>query len=119
MFTRLHHMQLAMPRGQEEQARQFFVGVLGMTEIEKPPVLAARGGAWFRAGGVELHLGVEDEFRPARKGHPGILVDDLDGLVERLTAAGQAATWDDEFPGHRRIYAHDPFGNRLEFLQPT
>jgi catechol 2,3-dioxygenase-like lactoylglutathione lyase family enzyme len=119
MFTRLHHMQLAMPRGQEEQARQFFVGVLGMTEIEKPPVLAARGGAWFRAGGVELHLGVEDEFRPARKGHPGILVDDLDGLVERLTAAGQAATWDGEFPGHRRIYAHDPFGNRLEFLQPT
>lgn len=77
MFTRLHHVQLSMPTGQEDKARQFFVGVLGMTEIDKPPVLAARGGAWFRAGDVELHLGVEDDFRPARKGHPGVLVSDL------------------------------------------
>jgi catechol 2,3-dioxygenase-like lactoylglutathione lyase family enzyme len=70
MFEGLHHMQLAMPRGKEDLAREFFVGVLGMTEIEKPPVLAARGGAWFRAGRLELHLGVEDDFRPARKGTP-------------------------------------------------
>lgn len=66
-----------------------------------------------------LHLGVQDDVRPARKGHPGILVDDLDGLVERLSAAGQDATWDGDFPGHRRICTHDPFGNRLEFLQPV
>ncbi len=65
-------MQLAMPRGREDDARHFFADVLGMTEIPKPSVLAARGGAWFRGGGVELHLGVEDDFRPARKGHPGI-----------------------------------------------
>lgn len=117
--TGLHHVQLAMPRGAEAAARKFFVGVLGMTEIDKPPVLAARGGAWFRAGGLELHLGVEEDFRPARKGHPGILVTDLDDVVLRLRDAGQDVTWDGDFPGFRRVYAHDPFGNRLEFLEPA
>jgi catechol 2,3-dioxygenase-like lactoylglutathione lyase family enzyme len=112
-------MQLAMPSGEESVARGFFVDVLGMTEIAKPPVLAARGGAWFRAGDVELHLGVEDDFRPARKGHPGMVVTDLDEVVSRLAAAGQAVSWDSDFPGFRRVYAHDPFGNRLEFLQPV
>jgi catechol 2,3-dioxygenase-like lactoylglutathione lyase family enzyme len=107
-----------MPKGEEAAARAFFVDVLGMDEVAKPPVLAARGGAWFRAGGIELHLGVEDDFRPARKGHPGLLVDDLDDIAARLTAAGQDASWDADFPGFRRIYAHDPFGNRLEFLEP-
>jgi catechol 2,3-dioxygenase-like lactoylglutathione lyase family enzyme len=118
LFDGLHHMQLAMPRGEEAAARSFFVGVLGMAEIDKPPVLAARGGAWFRAGGLELHLGVEDDFQPARKAHPGILVTDLDELAQRLRDAGQDVTWDADFPGFRRIYAHDPFGNRLEFLEP-
>lgn len=116
-FDRLHHMQLAMPRDEEQAARDFFVGVLGMIEVDKPPVLAARGGAWFRAGSVELHLGVEDDFRAARKGHPGILVTDLDDVVHRLVEAGQDVRWDVDFPGFRRVYAHDPFGNRLEFLQ--
>ena len=119
MFDGLHHMQLAMPSGEEEAARAFFVGVLGMVEIAKPPVLAARGGAWFRSGGLELHLGIEDDFRPARKGHPGILVSDLDDVAGRLRAAGQDVTWDGDFPGFRRVYASDPFGNRLEFLQPA
>jgi len=118
-FDRLHHMQLAMPRAEEQAARDFFVNVLGMVEVDKPPVLAARGGAWFRAGGVELHLGVEDNFRPARKGHPGIVVTDLDDVVHRLIEAGQDVNWDADFPGFRRVYAHDPFGNRLEFLQPA
>jgi len=118
-FDRLHHMQLAMPRAEEQAARDFFVGVLGMTEVDKPPILAARGGAWFRAGDVELHLGVEDNFRPARKGHPGIVVTDLDDVVHRLIDAGQDVSWDADFPGFRRVYAHDPFGNRLEFLQPA
>jgi catechol 2,3-dioxygenase-like lactoylglutathione lyase family enzyme len=118
MYERVHHVQLAMPSGEEGTARAFFVDVLGMTEIGKPPVLAARGGAWFRAGGVELHLGVEEAFQPARKAHPGIVVTDLDGLVERLGHAGQPVQWDADFPGFRRIYAFDPSGNRLEFLQP-
>jgi catechol 2,3-dioxygenase-like lactoylglutathione lyase family enzyme len=118
VFDGLHHTQLAMPRGEEAAARSFFVGVLGMAEIDKPPVLAARGGAWFRAGGLELHLGVEDDFQPARKAHPGILVSDLDELARRLRNADQDVTWDADFPGFRRIYAHDPFGNRLEFLEP-
>jgi catechol 2,3-dioxygenase-like lactoylglutathione lyase family enzyme len=98
--------------------RAFYGGVLGMAEVEKPPVLAARGGCWFRGGGLELHLGVEKDFRPARKAHPGILVRDLDGVDKRLTDAGVEVEWDDNFPGHRRFYAHDPLGNRLEFLEP-
>lgn len=117
MFDRLHHVQLAKPAGAEDRARTFYVGALGLREIEKPPVLAVRGGAWFRAGGVELHLGVEDDFAAARKAHPGILVTDLDALVTRLEAAGVDTRPDDGFPGHRRVYADDPFGNRLEFLQ--
>ncbi|MCG5218588.1 VOC family protein [Streptosporangium soli] len=117
MYVGLHHMQLAMPPGEEAAARGFFAGVLGMREIDKPAALATRGGAWFRAGGLELHLGVQDDFRPATKGHPGILVDDLDAVVSRLAAAGQQVRWDTGFPGFRRVYAHDPFGNRLEFLQ--
>src|SRR5690242_12363681 len=107
-----------MPAGEEERARAFYAGVLGMTEAQKPPALAARGGAWFRTGGVELHLGVDPDFRPATKAHPALLVDDLDAVADRLAALGQDVTWDGEFPGHRRIYAADPFGNRLEFLQP-
>lgn len=116
-FDRLHHMQLAMPRGAEQAARDFFVGVLGMVEVDKPPVLAAHGGAWFRAGDVELHLGVEDNFQPAGKTHPGILVTDLDDVVQQLIEAGQDVRWDAGFPQFRRVYTNDPFGNRLEFLQ--
>jgi hypothetical protein len=81
-------------------------------------VLAARGGCWFRGGGLEVHLGVEQEFSPARKAHPGILVEDLPALAAALEAAGVGVSWDGEFPGHRRFYASDPFGNRLEFLEP-
>lgn len=110
-------MQLTMPRGQEQAARTFYADVLAMVEVDKPPALAARGGAWFRSGGVELHLGVEDDFRPSRKGHPGILVTDLDDVVRRLQRAGQDVRWDAEFPGFRRVYANDPFGNRMEFLE--
>ena len=118
VLSRLHHVQLAMPAGREDDARAFFGGVLGMSEIAKPPVLAARGGVWFRGGGVEIHLGVEAGFAPARKAHPGLVVDDLDEAARRLATTGQDVTWDAEFPGFRRFYAHDPFGNRLEFLEP-
>ncbi|WP_323793914.1 VOC family protein [Nocardioides sp.] len=118
IFQRLHHVQLAIPAGSEDECRAFWRDVLGLEELEKPPVLAARGGCWFRGGGLEVHLGVEDDFTPARKAHPGILVGDLRGLAATLEAAGVAVTWDAEFPGHDRIYAADPFGNRLEFLEP-
>ncbi|WP_255607754.1 VOC family protein [Micromonospora sp. PLK6-60] len=114
----LHHVQLAIPPGSEDQCRAFYVGVLGLTEVQKPPVLAARGGLWVRGDRLEIHLGVEQDFQPARKAHPGILVGDLDALAARLTANDVEVTWDDNFPGHRRFYAFDNLGNRLEFLQP-
>jgi catechol 2,3-dioxygenase-like lactoylglutathione lyase family enzyme len=113
----LHHVQLAMPPGAEEQGRAFWVDVLGLLEIQKPPVLASRGGIWVRGDGIEVHLGVENDFSPALKAHPGIRVDDLDALARRLESKGVIVTSDDNFPGHRRFYAADPFGNRLEFLQ--
>lgn len=117
-YKGLHHVQLAIPAGSEEQARSFYGGVLGMEELDKPAVLAARGGCWFRAGGWEIHLGVDSPFAPARKAHPGVLVEGIDSLAERLVSAGAGVEWDDNFPGHRRFYASDPYGNRLEFLEP-
>jgi catechol 2,3-dioxygenase-like lactoylglutathione lyase family enzyme len=114
----LHHVQLAAPWGSEDALRHFYGTVLGMTEVPKPAALAARGGAWFRSGTLELHLGVEDDFRPARKAHPGILVDDIDAMAQRLADHDVAVEWDDNFPGFRRCYVTDPHGNRLELLEP-
>lgn len=117
-LTGLHHVQLAMPAGAEAEARRFYGTLLGMTEVPKPPVLAARGGCWFRGDGCELHLGIEADFRPARKAHPAMLVRGLAALSGRLEAAGVTVTRDDDFPGHRHFYVDDPWGNRLEFLEP-
>ena len=114
----IDHVQLAMPAGGEAQARAFYAEVLGLSEIPKPPTLAARGGAWFGNGVVQLHLGVEADFRPARKAHPALLVDDLDGLEAKCRAAGFVPHRDTELPGYARFYVADPFGNRLELLQP-
>lgn len=113
----LHHVQLAMPRGREDDARAFYVGVLGFAERPKPPNLAARGGAWFTAGAAEVHLGVEDDFRPAKKAHPALLVRDVAELAARCTSAGFAVTTDEPLPGFERVYVADPFGNRIELLQ--
>ena len=118
MIAGVHHVQLSVPAGAEPALRAFYGGLLGMAEVAKPPRLAARGGVWFRSGTAELHLGVEDGFRPARKAHPGLLVCGLAGLAERLAAAGHGVTWDDLLPGYRRCYVHDPCGNRLELLEP-
>lgn len=117
MFA-LHHVQLSMPEGGEDRARAFYGGTLGMQEVPKPAVLAARGGVWFRLGEVELHLGVEPAFTPARKAHPGIATDALDALAARLDEAGCEVRVDGALPGYRRFHTHDCFGNRLEFLQP-
>jgi catechol 2,3-dioxygenase-like lactoylglutathione lyase family enzyme len=117
-ITALHHVQLAMPRGREDDARAFYAGVLGFSELPKPPHLAKRGGAWFRSGGAEVHLGVEDDFRPAKKAHPALLVDDLAALAATCAAAGYATVSDQPLEGFDRLYVDDPFGNRIELLQP-
>ncbi|MCF3175146.1 glyoxalase [Streptomyces sioyaensis] len=119
MITGLDHIQLAAPPGTEDALRAFYAGLLGMTEVPKPPALAARGGCWFEAGGARLHLGIEPDFRPACKAHPGIRVHGIDAFAARLTAAGGTVTWDYGLPGHRRFYSVDPVGNRLEFLEPV
>ena len=115
----LHHVQLAAPPGAEPAMRAFSAGTLGLTEPAKPPAPAGRGGVWLRGPGIEVHIGVEDGFRPARKAHPGVLVHDLDALAGRLRAAGHNVRADGLLPGYRRFYAEDPAGNRLELLEPA
>jgi catechol 2,3-dioxygenase-like lactoylglutathione lyase family enzyme len=118
MITGIDHVQVAMPRGEEDAARAFYGGLLGMTEDPKPPALAARGGCWFRSGAATVHLGVEEAFAPARKAHPALLVSDLDAFEARLTSAGyRCVRADGEIPGVARFHTHDPFGNRVELLQ--
>jgi catechol 2,3-dioxygenase-like lactoylglutathione lyase family enzyme len=112
----MHHVQLAIPAESEDRARGFYGEVLGCEELTKPATLADRGGVWFRYGGVELHLGIDGDHRPARRAHPGILVGDLDELEARLRGAGYEVEPDYLLPGYRRFYVYDPFGNRLEFL---
>ena len=119
MINGLHHVLVACPRGSEDSLRAFYGGVLGITELTKPPVLAARGGVWFRSGTAEIHCGVEEDFRPARRAHPGLLCADLDAVAAACAAAGHEVTWDDNFPGFRRFHVADPVGNRLELIQPT
>jgi catechol 2,3-dioxygenase-like lactoylglutathione lyase family enzyme len=112
----IDHVQLAMPAKGEPAARAFYTDLLGIPETPKPPELAARGGVWFESGAVKLHLGVESDFRPARKAHPGLLVDDLPALVARLRNAGLTPVADAALPGQERYFVDDPFGNRLELL---
>jgi catechol 2,3-dioxygenase-like lactoylglutathione lyase family enzyme len=112
----LDHVQLAAPRGCEQEARRFFGELLGLPEVEKPGPLAARGGVWFALGGQQLHIGVEEEHRPAVKAHPALAVRDLDSLAARLEVAGVPIDWDASLPGVRRFYTADPWGNRIELV---
>ena len=115
----IDHAQLAMPPGREPDARAFYQGVLGIPEVPKPPNLAARGGCWFERGSVKVHLGVEVDFRPARKAHPAFLVHDLPALVAKIAAAGLHVTTDEPLAGYARVYVDDPFGNRIELIEPA
>lgn len=112
----LDHIQLAMPKGREQEARAFYQNILGIAEVPKPVELAGRGGAWFESGSVKIHLGVEDEFRPAKKAHPGLVVSNLNELVELLRDSGYEVIYDRNMPGVERAFTHDPFGNRIELI---
>ncbi|MBV8166272.1 MAG: glyoxalase [Alphaproteobacteria bacterium] len=114
----LEHIQLAMPPGREAEARAFYTGILGLPETPKPPALAKRGGCWFEQGALKVHLGVEAEFRPARKAHPAFLVERLADLRTALEAAGHAIAGDEPLAGYDRIFTDDPFGNRIELMEP-
>ena len=113
------HVQLAMPAGEEERARAFYHGVLGIRETPKPPHLAVRGGVWFEDGALKIHLGVEKGFRPAKKAHPALLVEGLGELVEKCRAAGYEVVSDEPLEGYERVYVSDPFGNRIELMEPA
>lgn len=117
MITRLDHIQLLMPAGQESAARRFFVELLGMEEEPKPEAYAVRGGCWFRSGGVLVHVGAEPGFVPQKRAHPAFCVRDLASLRHRLSAAGFSIIEETTLPDRRRVYTADPFGNRIELIQ--
>jgi catechol 2,3-dioxygenase-like lactoylglutathione lyase family enzyme len=113
---RIDHVQLAMPRGAESEAQAFYEGVLGVPRVAKPPELEVRGGCWFERDGLRVHLGVEDDFRPARKAHPALAVRGIDELCAALEAAGHPVRRTEDVPGVPQWYVDDPFGNRIELL---
>ena len=118
-IVRIDHVQLAMPPGGEALARAFFCDLLGIPEVPKPPELAQRGGCWFERDGLKIHLGVEKDFRPARKAHPALEAKDLPRLIEKLKKGGHAVKEDEPLEGYHRVYVDDPFGNRIELLEPV
>jgi len=117
LVKRIEHVQLAMPPGGEAAARSFYSGLLGIPEAQKPSRLATRGGCWFERGSLRIHLGVETDFRPARKAHPALLVEDLPALIAFLDAAGHPCREDEPIEGYHRVYVDDPFGNRIELME--
>ncbi len=112
----LDHVQLAMPADREGEAEEFHCGVLGFTVLAKPEPLASRGGRWFASGSVQVHLGVEEDFRPARKARPALRMDGFDDLVAKLEEADASWRWDEDLPGVRRLYVDDPFGSCIEVI---
>jgi len=114
----IDHILIAMPPGREDEARAFYHSILGLTEKIKPRKLAARGGCWFENGSLQVHLGVENNFIPARKAHPAFIVDDLTSIVAKAEKAGLRVTEDEPIEGCDRRHVDDPFGNRIELIQP-
>lgn len=115
-WSAIDHVQVAIPVGAEDRARDFYAGTLGLTEVPKPASMAARGGAWFEAGNVRIHVGAEDPFVPARKAHPALT---MHGLVRFVEATGLDVTWNDEIEGLVRCHVSDPFGNRIELIEAS
>lgn len=113
----LDHVQLAIPEDGEDLARDFYGKLLGLTEVIKPSSIADRRGVWFEDGALKVHLGIDPDFTPAKKAHPGFVVADLEGLVGKLEAQGYSVKAGSDLPGIRRVFSSDPFGNRVEFLQ--
>ena len=113
----IEHIQIAMPEGKEDLAREFYGAILGIPEVNKPLQLAGRGGVWFERGSLKVHLGIDPEFTPANKAHPGLLVADIDSLTRSLKSKGYTVTDGSPLPGFRRIFTNDPFGNRIELMQ--
>ena len=118
VLLRLDHVQLAMPAGREDEATAFYEGLLGIPRVPKPAHLAVRGGCWFESDDLKVHLGVDAEFRPATKAHPAFVVDDVRALARDIAAAGYDVVDDEPLDGYDRVYALDPFGNRIELMQP-
>lgn len=116
-FKAIDHIQLAAPKGSEERAREFFIDLLGFEEIEKPEELKKRGGVWFRCGNVQVHIGVEEPFSPARKAHPAFEIENIEVLKNHLRTSGIEIIEDNKLPGANRFYVSDPFGNRIEMLE--
>jgi len=114
----IDHVQLAMPPDREAEARSFYEGILGIPEVVKPPHLAKRGGCWFERGSLKVHLGVEADFHAAHKAHPAFIVEELAGLSAVIEAAGHRVVKDEPLEGYNRIYVDDPFGNRIELMEP-
>lgn len=112
----LDHIQLAIPEGGEGAAREFFADLLQMREVPKPANLS-QSGCWFESGSVSVHLGVDPDFRPAKKAHPAFLVDDIEAMRAVLEAAGYQTRDDKPVAGYRRFFTDDPFGNRIEIMQ--
>jgi len=117
--TDIDHIQIAAPKGCESEARRFFGQLLGLKEIEKPEPLRPRGGCWFKVGSKQLHIGVADPFLPAKKAHPAFSVTDIDALFAALSQGGVHCVWDETLTGTRRFYVDDPWGNLLEFTEPS
>jgi catechol 2,3-dioxygenase-like lactoylglutathione lyase family enzyme len=118
-IERIDHVQLAMPAGGEDAARRFYSGVLGIPEVPKPLELAVRGGVWFESGPLKIHLGIDPEFHAARKAHPALVVSGLESLIVSLLKAGYAVKEGEGFSDGRHVYVWDPFGNRIELIDPA
>ncbi|PLS15940.1 glyoxalase [Bacillus sp. M6-12] len=117
VFKSVHHIQMAAPKGSEDSYRRFFGEILGLAELEKPEELQKRGGVWFGFGNYQIHIGIEEPFSPAKKAHPGLEIENLPALIDRLNEHKIEFIEDGKLPGARRIYLNDPFGNRIELLE--